>query len=195
MGSLAHGLDLARPLAVHGVRLRAGDRQQARPHAGGGFRACRSAGARRRARRRSRSDASDRQPQRDREDGRGHRARSDRAREPAAVIRPLATLRGRPAVRFVEPDQRGARHHRAAVGHRRAGPRRADRRSGGGKLPLFRPHRVHRAGRRRRRHRRPRRNLAQRLYRLGGAPPRRYPRRNRATGLELHHPPHRPAGE
>ena len=35
-------------------------------------------------------------------------------------------------------------------GERRAGPSGADRRSGGGDLPLFRPHRVHRAGRRRR---------------------------------------------
>ena len=42
-------------------------------------------------------------------------------------------------------------------------PRGADRRSGRGDLPLFRPHRIHRAGRRRRHHRRPRRELARRL--------------------------------
>ncbi len=51
----------------------------------------------------------------------------------------------------------------AAFRQRRAGPSRADRRSGGRDLPLFRPRRVHRAGRRRRDHRRPRRELARRL--------------------------------
>ena len=44
-------------------------------------------------------------------------------------------------------------HDRAALRHRRARPRRADRRSGRGDLPLFRPRRVHRAGRRRQRSR------------------------------------------
>ena len=55
------------------------------------------------------------------------------------------------------------RTHRAALRHRRARPRRADRRSGRGDVPLFRPRRIHRAGRRRRDHRRPRRDLARRL--------------------------------
>ena len=58
------------------------------------------------------------------------------------------------------PLGRGAEDHRPAFRHRRARPRGADRRSGRGKLPLFRPHRIHRAGRRRLHHRRPRRSMA-----------------------------------
>ena len=83
----------------------------------------------------------------------------------------------------------------AAFGQRLAGPSGADRRSGRGDLPLFRPHRIHRARRRRRDHRRPRRELARRLRGAARAPPRRNPRRDRPARLELHHPPHRPPGQ
>ena len=65
----------------------AGARFQARPHAGRRVRARRGAGAGRRARRRAGPDAADRQPQRARQDGERDRARRDRAREPAAVVR------------------------------------------------------------------------------------------------------------
>ena len=81
------------------------------------------------------------------------------------------------------------------VRHRRARPRGADRRSGRGKLPLFRPRRIHRAGRRRQRHRRPRRDLAQRLPGAGGAPPRAIRAETDRLRLELRRPPHRPAGQ
>ena len=195
VGSLAHGLDLAGPLAVDGVRLGLAHRQQARPCAGRRLRAGRSAGARRRARRHSRPDAADREPQRHREDGRGDPARRGRAREPAALFRAVAARRGRRALRSLEPDRRSARDRRATVGDRRARPCRADRRSGRRELPLFRPRRIRRAGRRRQRHRRPRRNLARRLSGPDRAASRRDPRRDRPARLELCHPPHRPAGD
>ena len=105
MGSRAHGVDLAGPLALDGVRLAARLGDQARPRAGGRVRARRGAGRGRRARRHSGPDAPDREPQRHREDGRDDRARSDRAREPAAVVRALAAVRDRGAVRPVEPDR------------------------------------------------------------------------------------------
>ena len=73
MGSRAHHLALAGPLALDGVRLGAGRREQARPRAGRRLRARRSAGAGRRARRHSRPDAADREPQRHRADGGGDR--------------------------------------------------------------------------------------------------------------------------
>ena len=139
----------------------------------------RSARAGRRARRHSRPDAADRQPQRHREDGRGHRPRSDRARQPAAELLAIAALRDRDAVGSVVADRRLPPHHRPAVGQRRARPRRADRRSGGRDVPLFGPDRIHRAGRRRQRHRRPRRDLAQRLSGPRRAPSRGVARRDR----------------
>ena len=80
MGGRAHGVDLAGPLALDGVRLAAGLGDQARPRAGGRVRARRGAGRGRRARRHSGPDAPEREPQHHREDGRDHRARSDRAR-------------------------------------------------------------------------------------------------------------------
>ena len=110
MGSLAHGLALARPFAVDGLRLRAGYRvEQARTRAGRRLRAGRSAGAGRRAGRHSRLDAPDRQPQRDREDGAGDPARH-RRNAPACRrrFRAVAALRNRDAVRPVEPDRRSS---------------------------------------------------------------------------------------
>ena len=86
-------------------------------------------------------------------------------------------------------------HHRAAFGERRARPRGADRRSGRGDLPVLRPHRVRRSGGRALDHGRPRRSLARGVSGARRAPPRRDPRRDRPARLELHHPPHRPAGE
>ena len=105
MGSRAHGVDLAGPLALDGVRLAAGLGDQARPRAGDRVRARRGAGRGRRARRHSGPDAPEREPQHHREHGRDHRARSDRAREPAALVRALAAVRDRGAVRPVEPDR------------------------------------------------------------------------------------------
>ena len=96
---------------------RAGVGNEARPRARRRVRARRGAGRGRRAHRHSRHHAADREPQRDRADGRGDRPRPDRAREPAAVVLALAARRGRGAVRPVEPDRRGARDHRAALGH------------------------------------------------------------------------------
>ncbi len=184
-----------RTVRLDGLRLRAGHRQQARSRAGGAFRAGRGAGAGRRARRHSRPHAADREPQRDRKDGAGDRARYRRARQACRRLRAVAVCRNPAAVRLLEPDRpRCGRHHRPFRSHRRARPCRADRRSGRRKLPLFRPNRIHRAGRRRQRHRRPRRNLAQRLPGTGRAPPRGTPRRDRAARLELRRPPHRSAG-
>ena len=127
---------------------------------------------------------------------RGDRARSDRAREPAADVR----ARRRSPRSCVLSDLwspiaevRDTLAQLSATGAQR--PCRADRRSGRGDLPLFGPRRVRRAGRRRRDHRRPRRDLARRLRGARRAPSRRDPRRDRPARLELHHPPHRPAGE
>ncbi len=115
MGGRAHGLDLARPLALDGVRLGA---RAATP----------SSTARWSSRSRSPRcwsqagervgmpgpDAADRQPQRARPDGERDRARRDRAREPAAVVRAVAALRDRGAVRLLEPDRaRSARRSRS----------------------------------------------------------------------------------
>ena len=176
MGSRAHGVDLARPLAVDDLQVAARHRHQARPRARDGARARRGAGGRRRTGRRSRTDAADRRAQRGREDRPGDDPRSHRARQPAADLRAVAARRDHRALRPVEPDRRGPRHHRPAVRDRRAGPRGADRRSGRGDLPLFRPHRVRRAGGRRHHHRRPRRDLARGLCRAHRATPRRNPR-------------------
>ena len=111
--------------------------------------------------------------------------------EPAAEFRAGAVLGSAAAVRFLEPGRRVPPHHRPAGGQRRARPRRAGGRSGGRKLPLYRPHRVHRTGRPRQRHRRPRRNLAQRLPAPARQSPRGVARRMRAVRLELHRPSHR----
>ena len=110
MGSRAYGLDLAGPLAFDGVRLGAGLGDQARSRAGHRFCARRSAGRRRRAGRHSGPDAAELEPQHHREDGAGHRPRPDRARQPAAVFRALAAVRGAVAVRPVESDRGRARH-------------------------------------------------------------------------------------
>ena len=118
MGSRAYGVDLARPLALHGVRLAAGGGDQARPRAGRRLRARRGPGRGRRAHRHPGHHAADRKPQRDRADGRGDRPRPDRAREPAALVLAVAARRGRGAVGPVEPDRRGACDHRAALRQR-----------------------------------------------------------------------------
>ena len=91
MGSRAHGVDLAGPLAVDEFRFAAGARHQTFPHAGHRAGAGRGSGRGRRARRHSRPDAADRQPQRRRADGAGDRARSSRARR--ACRRPLRPRR------------------------------------------------------------------------------------------------------
>ena len=151
------------PSMAFASRLGAGE--QARPRAGHRVRAGRSAGRGRRARRPARPDAPDRQPRRDRPHGGSDHPRSDRAREPAARLCAGFAVGNRGAVRPVEPDRGHPRDPHAAFGQRLARPSRADRRSGRGNLPLFRPHRVHRARGRRRDHRRPRRELARRLRR------------------------------
>ena len=74
-----------------------------RSRAGGRAGARRNSGRRRRARGHSRTDASDRQPQRDRAHGAGDRARSRRTHEPAAEFRALPAVRDRAPVRLVEP--------------------------------------------------------------------------------------------
>ena len=195
VGGRAYHLAVAGPLAVDGVLVAARAREQARPRAHHRLRARRNPGRGRRARRPARPDAADRQPRRDRPHGGGDHPRSDRAREPAGRLRAGVAVGDRGAVRPVEPDRGNPRDPDAAFHQRLAGPSRADRRSGGGDLPLFRPHRVHRAGRLRRDHRRPRRELARRLRGAAEAPPRRNPRRDRPARLELHHPPHRPPGQ
>src|SRR6516164_9391538 len=137
--------------------------------------------------------AADRQPQRARQDGERDRARRRRAAQPAAAVCALRARRNRGGVGFLEPDDAGARHPRAALGNRRPRPRRADRRSGGRNLSLFRSRRVHRARGRGLHHRRPRRDLEGRIRDARRASPRGNPRRDRQARLELHHPSHRPA--
>ena len=116
----------------------AGAGVQARPHAGRGIRAGRSAGAGRRARRHAGPDAADRQPQRARQDGERDPARPAAAREPAGRLRAVGARRDRGGFGFLEPDRGGAQDAGAAFGDRRARPHRADRRSGGRDLPVFR---------------------------------------------------------
>ena len=195
MGGRAYGVDLARPLAVDEFRLAAGSRLETFPHAGHRAGARRGSGRGRRARRHSRPDAADRQPQCRRPDGAGDRARSRRALKPAAELRALPARRSRAALRSVERDRRRAAHHHPALRQRRPRPCGADRRSGRGDFSVLGPRRIRRAGRRRPHHRRPRRDLARRLHRARCAPPRRNPRRDRPSRLELYHPSHRPAGE
>ncbi len=81
----------------------------------------------------------------------GDPARHDRAREPAAVA--LRPLRWPEIVLLSDLWARSSEVQRTIaqlVGHRRAWPCHADRRSGGGNLSLFGPGRIHRTGRRRR---------------------------------------------
>ena len=116
MGSRAHGLALARPLAVDGVHLAAGRREQARPRAGRRLRARRGSGRGRRARRHSRPDAPDRAAATSSTSmarGASCTTRRERA-EPAAGLRARAALRSRGAVRPVEPDRGHSRDARAA---------------------------------------------------------------------------------
>ena len=94
MGGRAHGLALARPFALDGCSPR---RSRARPSStapGGRLRAGRSPGGGRRARRHPGPDAADRQPQRDRQDGQGDRARpTERASLPPSFApSPLAEI-------------------------------------------------------------------------------------------------------
>ena len=124
------------------------------------------------------------------------RARSDRAREPAAGVCAGAAVRDRGALRPVEPDRRRAQHARAAC-PRTARTAMSCRSSIRPKRPSpFRPRRVHRSGGR------PARSPsaaprpgASDYAGAARAPPRRNPRRDRPARLELHHPPHRPPGE
>src|SRR5262252_6154573 len=155
----------------------------------------RNSGAGGRARRHAGLDAADRQPQRARQDGECDRARRHRAPQPAAAVCALLARRNRGGVGFLEPDAAGARHPRATLGNRRPRPHRADRRSGGRNLSLFRPCRVHRARGRGLHHRRPRRGLEGRIRDARRPSSRGDPRRDRQARLELHHPSHRPAGD
>ena len=109
MGSRAHGLALARPLALDAVSLAAGEGNQARPRAGHRLRARRGSGRGRRARRHSRPDAADRQPQRDRQDGQGHHARRRPSARACRRLRALPARRDRDARRIS-----GARSPRCA---------------------------------------------------------------------------------
>jgi len=195
MGGRAHGVAVARPLAVHGVSLPARPGIQARSMSRRRLRARRNSRAGGRARRHAGLDAADRQPQRARQDGERDRARRHRAAQPAAAVCALLARRNRGGVGFLEPDDAGARHPRAALGNRRPRPYRADRRSGGRNLSLFRPRRVHRARGRGLHHRRPRRGLEGRIRDARRASPRGNPRRDRQARLELHHSSHRPAGD
>ena len=197
MGGRAHGLDLARPLALDGVRLDAGARHQARPRAGGGASRwprcwCRAASAS--ALPGLMRPTGSRNVIEQMAQAIVHDAASARAcRRPS---RPSPLVRDRRCCRTS-----GARSPKCGStiaqlsGERRARPRRADRRSGRRDISLFGPRRVRRAGRRRPHHRRPRRDLARRLSARCRAPSRRDPRRDRPARLELRHPPHRPAGE
>ena len=198
MGSRAHGLDLAGPLALDGVRLAAGAGDQARPRAGRSRSRspkCWSKAASASAfpglmRPTASRDVIERMAEAIMHD-------ADRAREPAAGVR----ARRRCPRSWCSPTC-GARSRTCAAriaqlsAQRRARPSGADRRSGRGDLPLFRPRRVHRSRRRGTRSRpaapRPGATTIRSARR---APPRRDPRRDRPARLELHHPPHRPAGE
>src|SRR5438034_1396229 len=195
MGGRAYGLAVARPLPVHAVSLATCPGLQARPMPRGGLRPRRNSGAGGRARRHTRPDAADRQPQCVGQDGECDRARRRRAPQPAAAVCALLARRDRGGVGFLEPDRASARHARAASRDGCARPHSADRRSGRRDVSLFRPHRVHRAGRCGLRHRRPRRDLEGRIRGPRGTSPRGNPRRDRQSRLELHHPSHRPAGD
>ena len=105
MGGRAHGLDLARPFAVDGVRLAARAREQARPRAGRSRSRSPKCWSRPASASASRADAPDRQPRRDRPHGGGDHPRSDRAREPAARLRAGVAVGDRGAVGPVEPDR------------------------------------------------------------------------------------------
>ncbi len=195
MGGRAHGLDLAGPLALDGVRLAAGAREQARPRAGDRVRACRSAGRSRRARRHSRPDAPDRQPRRDRPHGRGDHARPDRARRacrrrsrrrrcPRSWCCPTCGARSRRSARRSRSFPRTAR--RAIWCRSSIRPRRPSRIPAASSSSSRKAAATITAGRA---------ENWRADYSAARAPSRRDPRRDRPARLELHHPPHRPSGE
>ena len=194
MGSRAHGLAVARPLALDGCSLAAWRRNPSSTAAlVVAFALAEVLVAGRRARRHSRPDAADRQPQRDRQDGEGDRARRHRAGEPAAVVlRPRRSprswccrtsgARSRRCARRSRSSRRPARMAtscRSSIRPRRPFPIPAASSSSSRKAPARSRPAAPRPGRRLRGARR--------------APPRRDPRRDRPARLELRHPPHRPA--
>ena len=154
MGSLAHDLDLARPFAVDGLRLRAGRRWSKLERAlVVAFALGRSAGAGRRARRHSRPDAADREPQRDRKDGAGDparsaanapacRRRSRRRRSPRSCCCPTCGARSprcsRRSASF-PPPARTAMSCRSSIRPRKASPIRAASNSSSRKAPAASP--------------------------------------------------------
>jgi len=88
MGSVAHDLDVGRPIVLYGVHVRAFRMEQARPRAGRFVRARGDPRAGRRARRHPGLDAADREPQCHRDDGAADRARHIGTPEPAADFAP-----------------------------------------------------------------------------------------------------------
>ena len=105
MGSRAHGVDLARPFALDGVRLAARLGNETRSRADHRVCAGRDHGRRRRTCRHSRIDAADREPQCHRQDGAGLHSRHRRARQPAAELRALAAVGSRDALGFLVADR------------------------------------------------------------------------------------------
>ena len=196
MGGRAHGMDLAGPFALHGVRFAARRREQARPHAGRRLRACRrcwSKAANASAFRASCARPASRNVIDKMAEAIVHDIGERASLPPSFSPSPLAEIVM--LSDFWSPIGEVHATIAQALGDRRARACRADRRSGRGDVSLFRPGRIHRAGRRRRDHGGARRDLAQRLRSPHRAPPRRDQAGNRPARLELCHPPHRPAGE
>src|SRR5882757_6868801 len=194
MGSRPYRVALAGPLALDGVCVETGTRQQAGTRADRHLRACRAFGRGWRARRYPRADESEFKPQRHRQDGADDAARRRRAGEPAAGLRAVGAGRNRRAVGFLVADAGDQEHARGAFGLRRARHADSDRRSRRRDFSLFRPRRIRRARRRRDHHGGPRRKLGDRLRRARRAATRRNPRRDQPARLAVLDPHHQPFG-